>query len=350
MKILHTDFKKGEVKVEVQNLDDLWYLHTIIEQGDLVKGKTLRKIKVGESGDTLKRAVFISIKTQRIEFSQNAAVLRIGGIIIESSSEDVPHGEHHTFSVESGSVISIQKEHWLSFLRQKLQESTKDKGNPVLLCVFDRDEAYIALLKSYGYEMLVHLQGDVKKKRHDTVPKKHFFTELAQTLASYQKRFGSPVVIVGSPAFWKDELLKVVSDGELKKKIILATCHSASPSGIHEMLRRPEVASALTQQRMVTELVAAEMLLTAIAKQGNGTYGIAEVKKAGEMGAVETLLVTDTLIKKMREEKNFSELEKIMRAVEAAKGTVMIVSSEHDGGQKLDGLGGIGAILRYRVG
>ena len=40
--------KNGEIKVKIENPDDFWYLTTIIDKGDLVKGKTIRKIKLGE--------------------------------------------------------------------------------------------------------------------------------------------------------------------------------------------------------------------------------------------------------------------------------------------------------------
>ena len=38
MKLMHSDFKKGEAKVKIENLDDLWYLNQIIDTKDLVKG------------------------------------------------------------------------------------------------------------------------------------------------------------------------------------------------------------------------------------------------------------------------------------------------------------------------
>ena len=39
----------------------------------------------------------------------------------------------------------------------------------------------------------------------------------------------------------------------------------------------------------------------------------------------------------------------MLKTTESIKGSVNIISSEHDGGKKLDGLGGIGAILRYKL-
>ena len=38
-----------------------------------------------------------------------------------------------------------------------------------------------------------------------------------------------------------------------------------------------------------------------------------------------------------------------MRIVDKSKGEIEIISSEHDAGKKLDGLGGIAAILRFKL-
>jgi len=45
----------------------------------------------------------------------------------------------------------------------------------------------------------------------------------------------------------------------------------------------------------------------------------------------------------------YRRIEKLMKQAEAMQGNVMIISSEHEAGRKLDGLGGIGAVLRYRM-
>ena len=49
MKVIFQDLKKGEIKVLVQSLDDLWYLAQIIEVEDLVSGITFRKVKIGRA-------------------------------------------------------------------------------------------------------------------------------------------------------------------------------------------------------------------------------------------------------------------------------------------------------------
>ncbi|MBI2660929.1 hypothetical protein HYX09_01535 [Candidatus Woesearchaeota archaeon] len=109
MKIIHSDFRKGEVKVKIDNLDDLWYLSCIIEPGDYVKGRTLRKIKIergdDKSSDSVKKPVFMKIKAEKIDFGSDSS-LRVTGIITEAP-EDIPLGSHHSFALEENSIISI---------------------------------------------------------------------------------------------------------------------------------------------------------------------------------------------------------------------------------------------------
>ena len=66
MKLIHSNLKKGEVKVLAQNLDDLWYLSNIIEPKDIVHGKTLRKIKAPtEKAEASKKPVFMKILVEK---------------------------------------------------------------------------------------------------------------------------------------------------------------------------------------------------------------------------------------------------------------------------------------------
>ena len=52
---------------------------------------------------------------------------------------------------------------------------------------------------------------------------------------------------------------------------------------------------------------------------------------------------------KKREENKYKGIEEIMKQIDNTKGDIFIISSEHEAGKKLDGLGGIGAILRYKI-
>ena len=352
MKLLHSNLKKGEVKLLAQNLDDLWYLSTIIEPRDFVQGKTLRKIKIGSSEQRAKEAskkpVFLKIEVEKVEFSKHTNVLRVSGII-KAAPEDIPLGDYHTFNIDENTSITIIKEQWLKYQLEKLKEACSEKKSSLLICVHDREEAYFALFKKYGYEILSHIHGEVQKKREENIKKENFYLAIINKLKEYAERHKIKQIIIASPAFWKEDLMKEVKDSELKQKIILAACSSATKNGIEEVIKRPEVKEALKQERTAKEINKVEELFVEIAKSNLAVYGLAETENAAQIGAVKELLLTDSFIQKSRSKNFYFQVENMMKAVDKAKGEVEIISSEHEAGKKLDGLGGIAAILRFKM-
>lgn len=349
MKIINKNLKKNEIRIKTENMDDLWHLSHIIEPGDRLSGKTIRKIKIGEKEqrrtEVVKKKVFMEIETEKTELKDD--VLRVSGPVLEGP-EDVPKGSYHTFNVEEGSDISIKKEKWLKFQVDRLEEAAAYKQPAILICALDREEAIFALSKRFGYELLGEIKGDVQKKEERVVAKGSFYEDIARMIKEYADRYKTEDLIVASPAFFKEELLKHVVP-ELKKKITLATCSSVSSNAINEILKRPETKEVLKKDRITKEEKIVEKLFSEISKQDLGTYGTEEVKKAAEAGAVATLLVTDGFIHKKREEGNYEKLDSVMKTVDDTKGEIHIISSEFEAGKKLDGLGGIGAILRYKM-
>lgn len=353
MKILKKDFDKGFVKLKVEDMDDLWYLSHIIDSGDYIKGETFRKIKIGESDSrnmkVIKRKIFIKINVEKIEFHKYSDMLRVSGKITEGP-EDISLGSYHTFNIESQTIFSLEKEEFLDFQKEKLNEAAKPKTFGVLLCVFDREEAVFALMKNYGYEILTELKGDVQKKADpESVESNKFYKDVIRAMKDYIQRHNINKIVLGSPAFWKEYLLKEINEDELKQKIIVASCNNIGKNGLDELVKRPEVVSALKDDRVVKETSLVEELLKQIKKDEAVTYGFDETKKAVDAGATKDVLVSDYFIMKLRQNNDYEKLDCLMKSANRSRAGIHIISSEHDAGKKLDGLGGIGAILRFKI-
>jgi protein pelota len=109
------------------------------------------------------------------------------------------------------------------------------------------------------------------------------------------------------------------------------------------------VKAALQQDRISKEISLVEELLTEISKNNLAVYGLKDTENAVNAGAVKALLITDSLIQKSRENGKYGKIDNMMKITDSMKGSVNIISSEHEGGKKLNGLGGIGAVLRYKL-
>jgi protein pelota len=349
MKILFSDFKKGDIRFRITAPEDLWYLSQVVDVGDILGGKTIRKVTIGggdEKSSHSQRTVSLSIDVERVVFEQS--VLRVSGKIT-TGPEDIPRGSYHTFSLDVNTECSLHKGEWLSYQRTQLDEAVEASHESILICVFDRDDAIIALSKPYGYDVLTTLRGDPSKKEARAITKQDFYPSILKAIVDYDKRHKPRNIIVASPAFYKEDLVAQITDTDLKKKIVLATCSSAREDAIGEVMKRPETRSALQQVRVADETKIVDSLLAEISKDGNVTYGFDHVMRAAEAGAITDVLVTDLFITEFREAERFKELNALLRLIDQMKGKVHIISVQHDAGKRLHGLGGVGALLRYKL-
>ncbi len=347
MRMLEKDLRHGTLKVKVETAEDLWSLSQIIEAGDMVEGSTIRKIKLGGEEDrkseVIKRHITLRLAAEKVDFETES--LRISGTILEGF-EDIPKGAHHTLNIEQNSKISIVKHEWHGYQLDKIEEACNEKPAKILICVFDREEAYFALLKRNGHQMLSSIKGDVEKKDFGQKGS-NFFAEIVKELAAYEERYNLDSIILASPAFWKEELIKNLNDEKLRKKMILATCSSATESAIQEVLKRDELKQALKQERSIAESGLVEEFLSELSKDNLACYGLNEVRAAAISGAINKLLVTDFLLHKARKEN--LDVENVMKMAEKTKAEVKIISSQFEAGKKLDALSGIAAILRFKI-
>lgn len=351
MKLKGKNLRQGTIKVTAESPDDLWYLSQVIDEGDIVRSRTIRKIAIEKSegerkGQVRKQPMALSIQVQKIEYHQDT--LRLLGPIVDGPAE-VPRGEHHSFSIVQNTELTIQKKRWLSFQLDRIDSACKEEGPDILVVLLDREEALFARLRRYGYDILSRIKGSVHKKEPKAGAKGDFYEQITKALLEYDARYSPSQIIVASPAFWAEEYQKSIMGNPLEKKIIRASCSSSEEPAISEVLRRPETAHALLQDRYSKEIMRVERLLEVIAKGGAAAYGLREVRDAGNAGAISEILLTDAFIQNMRNDGKYHELESLLHSAESQKARIVMISSSHDAGRKLDGLGGIASLLRYRI-
>ena len=348
MKIINSDFQKGKVKLKITDPEDLWYLSHLIEPGDLLTGITSRKVKIGESENAkaVKKTFILTIEMESINL-EGEQVLRVNGKS-QSESEYIPQGSYHALELEMGSEFALEKSHWPAYQKQKLTEASQQKYT-YLLCLLDREEALMALTKKSGYLILLRLKGDVPKKVKAVESKEDFPLEIIKALGTYVQRYLPEKIILASPAFYKEDLFKCINNPELKRKIALATCSDVTEAALDEVMRDPELKVILKDSRARIEKLLVEELLQEINKDNLAVYGWKEVIEATEAGAISKLLLTDNFIRKRKLENNFLELDDLMKQIDILKGEIHLLSSENESGKKLDGLGGIAALLRFKT-
>ncbi len=337
MRVLKSDLKKAMVKLLPESSDDLWAILAVVSKGDRIEAKTLRKVKPFEESKAERRAFWLAIELERAKVEGGA--LRLFGKIIEGP-EEVPRGSGHTISIQPGDALTIIKKEWFEWQIEKLSQPRQPR---ILIVVLDREEAIMATLQLRGYQVLARLRGAVAKKGQEKALTEDFFSKLAKEVEDSFSKLKAEHIIIASPAFWKEEFFEKLSP-ELRKKSTLATCSGVDEQALNELLKRPELKSALAEAQSKRELELLEKVLLEIKKGGKAAYGLASVKLAAEQGSVEELIVSEEVLEESRE-----VVESLMALVEKAKGRVHVFSKESDAGKRLKGIGGIAALLRWRI-
>ncbi|MCD6171065.1 MAG: mRNA surveillance protein pelota [Thermoplasmata archaeon] len=333
MKILHKDLKKGEIVVKVQSYEDCWHLYNIIEKGDFISGYTYRSRE--ERGNKIrskkeeKERVYLKIKVTDKEFQKFTDRLRIRGIIVEGIEEKA----YHTFNIEPNIEIKIEKK-WDDISLSRIKRATKIEPKIVVVAI-DDESATIAIIHEYGIQEIATIYSPHSGKMYDEKEqdKKSFYGQILSKILEIDM----PLVIIG-PGFEKDKFIEFAKD-KLKKYIVEPTAH-AGMTGINEAIKKGIVEEIYKENRVTKEIKIMERVMEEIAKDGLIAYGREEVIKAIENGAVEKLIILNSMVRGN---------EEIIKKAEKIKADVVVISEWHEGGEKLAALGGLAALLRYKI-
>jgi len=359
LKILDIQLKKGFVKVVPQSLDDLWHLYNIIYQGDQVYAKTTREIKIQQEYARPQQgrrvSVFLGLQVERVFWDRSLNRLRVHGVISDVPEDIGGKGSHHTLNVVVGQPLTIIKSRWLKHQVDRLEKASHVETPLVVLASIDDEEFAVAVLRQYGLEVKVEkrirLPSKLEAEKRDEALK-GYFKEALHSLREIWANLKCSIVILGL-GFVKNSFVNYVKDvaQDVATAIVdVKGVNSSGVTGINEAVRSGVLTKTLKHVRMAEETGLVEEVLARLGRGiANVAYGFDEVAKATQYGAVEKLLIADTMLRESTDEKR-TDLEKIMREVEQRAGQITVVSTEHEAGTKLQGLGGIAALLRFQIG
>ncbi len=361
MRILGKNPNEKAFKIGIDNLDDLWHLYNLIEEHDIVAGETYRRLEKADDklrpDKTPKKKVWLALDVERVEFHEFSNRLRVHGVVTRGP-DDLGLKSHHTLNYTSGDHLELSKpDGWKPHQLEHLENAVAATKQPqVTIIAIEDDNAVIAQLHQYGVRNLANIECHGTGKMYAGIKgakaqvkismdtKNDFFNNILLQLEQVLPE-KAPLIVVG-PGFTKDELVKFLKDKHLANitSILTEPTGQAGMPGVQEAIKRGVVKRLVSDSRIAFETELIDKLLEGIAKDGAVVYGINETKAAVETGAVETLMVIDKLIRQKNE-----EIEQILEQSESLAGNVVIISSVHDAGKQLEALGGLAAVLRYKI-
>ncbi len=223
------------------------------------------------------------------------------------------------------------------------------------LVVMDRREGTLALLKGKVIEILSGASSNVPGKtkaggqsamrfaRLREGAALDFFKKLAEMMKKeYLNRDNLKGIIVGGPGHTKYEFLDTAQITDQVKRKIIAVKDVAYTDefGIQELLEKSE--DILAAEEVASEKKLVQKFLFMLAKErAKVSYGAKQVNETLEMGAVETLLISEAL--------SDAETEAFEEKARQFGTTVVIISLDTREGVQLKELGKVAAILRFPI-
>jgi protein pelota len=357
LKILERNLDKGFVKIIPETFDDLWHLYNIIYKNDEVYARTTREIKPDEKyarpGRGERVPVFLGVRVEEVSWDKLLGRLRVHGIICQAP-ENVPTGAHHTISIALNTPCTIVKKTWGKHHLERLDKARRASERPVILISIDDESYAIATTAQYGIdekvEDRVKLPGKLESEKR-TAAVREYFSRAMNSLREVWASAHSPIVIIGV-GYVKNDFARFLQNeaGDISKSVVdVKGVNNGGVAGINEALRSGVLLKAMKSLRVAEETEIMEEILRRLGKgESTVTYGFEQVENASKTGAVEKLVVADSVLRESSDEQRL-RLEGTMKEVERKGGTTIVVSTEHEAGEKLAALGGIASILRFPI-
>jgi protein pelota len=294
----------------------------------------------------------MGIKVEYISWDKFLGRLRVHGVICHAP-EKIPSGVHHTIAISLNKPVTIVKEKWSRHILSRLKKATKTEKSIIVVSIDDENFA-VAQTKQYGVDIKVEERVKLPGKRNPEYRKKAVVEYFKRVLSSINKLWvtsHSPIIILGV-GFIKNDFATFLSREslELSKSVAdIKSVNNGGSSGIFEALRSGVLLKASNKLRIMEETELIEEIMKRLGKEENTVvYGIESVEKTLKLGAIDRIIIADSILRESLEDKR-TKLDLLMKKVENQKGKISIISTEHEGGAKLLGLGGIVALLRFPI-
>ena len=343
-------------RLRIQSIDDLWVLQRLLRPGFSMAmlGERRDQTTGGDEGGRSKQAerkkMWIQLLVVKAEHQAFADALRVHGTI-EEAPVDV--GLHHTHVVNLRDEILISSSQRVQQRRQRTAGGKHPHGpatsgglvggrrrrNDSVFC----DGPWLER-KCYVDDARRRETGDLRQT--DSIAAQ--FRSTVVDGLTQQLDDEMPMVLCG-PGKNRDRMLNDLKQAGHQRTMMSVGTSMGGRGAANEVLRDGLAGALLSEHRMVKEIGLLEEAWQRISNRGAVAYGRAEVAKAVQEGAVDTLLIVADLLRDTTTSCDGTPWDDVVALVEQFSGTVVQCSTDHDDGEQLLGFGGVVALLRYAM-
>ena len=240
--------------------------------------------------------------------------------------------------METGYEISIVKK-WRKTDLDRLNRAVSATLHDVVhIAAVEDGEIELYRIRQYGPERITTLtMGSGKTAELDS----------REALFAAALNILSPVtgsIVIAGPGFVKDDFVSYVKTkaSETGKRMISVETRRSGYGAVQEAIGNGVLNRVAEDIQLAREVEAMEEVFKRIGMNGAVAYGKADVRNSVDYGAAEMILVSDT-------EMRSGKFSHIVEDAEVQGAGVLVLSTEFEPGKRLEGIGGIAALLRYKI-
>ncbi|CCF59717.1 hypothetical protein KAFR_0H03070 [Kazachstania africana CBS 2517] len=361
--------KEGAIiQVLPEDKEDLFALYQIIENEDELIFK--KKFTSKREEDSKKSTELVKLKIQVVsrDFDMKEEYLKFKGTTVADDSGrinvDVPVGKFISFSVNYAYPFTIIKQSFDKYARKMLEEASQPElRSDTAAVVLQEGVAHICVLTTSSTIVKQKIEYSLPKKKRSTDVMKFnekiekFYKAIYNGMKKHFDLSKLKMILLCSPGFYAKTLMEKVifyANEEHNKEILdnqsiflVAHCSTGYLQGINEVLKDPAYATKLKDTKYSKEAMVMDDFLRHLNDDDyKAWYGENEVRKAADMGAIDSILVTDSFVRSHDVSERKKNLE-LIDSVERNGGVAYVFSTLHISGEELEKLTGIACILKY---
>ncbi|KAF3038638.1 Translation factor pelota [Didymella heteroderae] len=368
----------GFVTLLPEEPEDMWHAYNLIQENDRIRAKAVRRVsKTSDAGsvNSQRIAMDLTIQVTHTDFDIGSGQLHVSGKVAVEN-EHVKLGQHHTLDLELNRKFTLEKaDGWDSVALELLKEASETERRAELWAVvLGEGTANICMITEHQTILRQRIEVAVPRKRrggvdgHSKGMDKFFSTTLSTLLrqidlpAATATQSKTLPLLLASPGFVANAFLAFIKAEATRTtnkplmtlipNIVVAHSSSAHIHSLNEILSSPAITTKLSDTKYARETALMDKFLTLMRlDDGRAWYGPREVERAVDKGAVGrgggVLLISNSLFRaqNVRQRRRWVGLVDRVRDIEG--GEVRVLSSLHESGKRLEGLGGVAAILTY---
>ncbi len=346
MRVLHRDAATGALRLRLETPSDLWRIARLVRPGEIVGASTTRRdpeAPLEVSGaERSRRRVYLAVRVEQVEFHGFSQHVRFTGPIVEGPFD---LGRHHTLDLAEGDDLTLVKPELTPAERALLDEGIAGQGEPaIVVAAVDWGDSSVVRLRGRAIEPLADVRRTISGKRFEGGQGEKDRTAYLEELRTVVTReaAGAQALIVAGPGFLKEALAKRLgeTDPSLAGRTKVYAAAEGGRAGVDELLRSGRASEVLRTSVAAEEAEAVERLVLAVAGGKRAAIGRREVDEAIGAGAAETVLVSESLLAE-------PEVVATLERLRTSRARLFVVRADTPPGERLKGLGGIAALLRY---